>query len=87
MEKNPAPAKEAYRLALKPVDPITRIAHAKPASLLFRFARSDEHIKKEDAIAFYDAASHPKEVKWYDGKHELRVEAARARTRVFFREV
>lgn len=77
LEAAPAPAKEAYRLALKPIDPITRIAHAKPASLMFQFANSDEHIKKEQAIAFYDAASGPKEVKWYDGKHELHVEAAR----------
>lgn len=73
----PAPAKEAYRLALKPIDPITRIAHAKPAALLFQFANSDEHITKEQAIAFYDAASEPKQVKWYEGKHELRIEAAR----------
>jgi dienelactone hydrolase len=77
LKSAPAPAREAYRLALKPIDPITRIAHAKPASLLFQFASSDEHIKKEQAIAFYDAASGPKQVKWYDGKHELRVEAAR----------
>jgi cephalosporin-C deacetylase-like acetyl esterase len=73
----PAPAKEAYRLAFKSIDPITRIAHAKPASLLFQFANADEHITKEQAVAFYDAASEPKQVKWYDGKHELRVEAAR----------
>ena len=72
-----APAKEAYRLALIPIDPITRIAHAKPASFLFQFANADEHITKEQAIAFYDAASEPKQVKWYEGKHELRVEAAR----------
>lgn len=73
----PAPAKEAYRLALKPIDPITRIPDAKPASLLFQFANADEHITKEQAIAFYDAASQPKQIKWYEGKHELRVEAAR----------
>ena len=77
LKATPAPAKEAYRLAFIPIDPITRIAHAKPASLLFQFANADEHITKEQAIAFYDAASEPKQVKWYEGKHELRVEAAR----------
>lgn len=77
LEASPAPAKEAYRQALKPIDPITQIAHAKPASLLFQFANSDEHIKREAAIAFSDAANAPKQVKWYDGKHELNVEAAR----------
>jgi dienelactone hydrolase len=74
----PAADKEAYREALKPVDPITHVASAAPADLLFQFANSDEHIKKEAAIAFSDAASSPKEVTWYDGKHELNVEAARS---------
>lgn len=56
---------------------ITQITRAAPATLLFQFANSDEHIKKEAALAFFDAASNPKQVKWYDGKHELHVEAAR----------
>ena len=73
----PAPDKEAYRQALKPIDPITQIAQAKAAALLFQFANSDEHIKREAAIAFYDAARGSKQVKWYEGKHELNVEAAR----------
>lgn len=73
----PTRDKEGYREALKPVDPITQITGAAPASLLFQFANSDEHIKKEAAMSFYDAASKPKHVKWYDGKHELHVQAAR----------
>jgi dienelactone hydrolase len=77
LAKTDASFKDAYRQALKPVDPITQIAHARPATLLFQFANADEHIKKEAAIAFADAASKPKEIKWYDGKHELKVEAAR----------
>lgn len=73
-----APDKESYRQALKPIDPITQITRAsRSTTLLFQFANSDEHITKEAAIAFYDAASTPKQVKWYDGKHELHVEAAR----------
>ena len=73
----PAPDKEAYRKALKPIDPITQIMRAAPASLLFQFAKSDEHITRELALAFSGAASRPKQVNWYDGKHELDVEAAR----------
>ena len=69
--------KEAYRQALKPIDPITQIARAVPATFLFQFANSDEHIKREAALAFSEATRRPKEVKWYDGKHELHVEAAR----------
>ena len=73
----PEPDKEAYRQALKPIDPITQIARAAPATLLFQFANSDEHITREAALAFSAAASKPKQVNWYDGKHELHVEAAR----------
>jgi len=73
----PAADKEAYRAALKSIDPMTQIAFASPATLLFQFANSDEHIAKALAIAFFDAASRPKQVRWYDGKHELNVEAAR----------
>ncbi len=73
----PGPDKEAYRQALNPIDPITQIARAAPADLLFQFANSDEHITKEAAIAFSGAATSPKQIKWYDGKHELNVEAAR----------
>lgn len=73
----PAPDKEAYREALNPIDPITQIARAAPATFLFQFAKADEHITSESALAFSAAASRPKEVKWYEGKHELDVEAAR----------
>ena len=83
LKKNDDPFKEAYRQAMNPIDPITQIASAVPARLLFQFANADEHIKREAAIAFYDAASQPKEIKWYDGKHELNVEAARADRRAW----
>jgi dienelactone hydrolase len=73
----PEAEKEAYRQALKPIDPITQIPRAAPATLLFQFANSDEHISREAALAFANAAGNPKEIKWYDGKHELHVEAAR----------
>lgn len=83
LKKNDDPFKAAYRQAMNPIDPITQIARAAPARLLFQFANADEHIKREAAIAFYDAASQPKEIKWYDGKHELNVEAARADRRAW----
>ncbi len=77
LKKNDDTFKQAYRQAMNPIDPITQISRAAPARLLFQFANADEHIKREAAIAFYDAASQSKEIKWYDGKHELNVEAAR----------
>lgn len=69
--------KESYRKSLNAVDPLGQISRARPATLLFQFANSDEHIPRAEALAFSDAASQPKEVKWYDAKHDLEVEAAR----------
>jgi cephalosporin-C deacetylase-like acetyl esterase len=77
LNKKDDPFKATYREALAPVDPITHIPRARPAALLFQFANSDEHIPKAEALAFSGAASKPKEVKWYDAKHDLLVEAAR----------
>jgi predicted esterase len=77
LRKTDDPFKEAYRQALKTVDPISHISHAAPATILFQFANSDEHIPRAEALAFSDAASKPKEIKWYDAKHNLDVEAAR----------
>jgi cephalosporin-C deacetylase-like acetyl esterase len=76
LNKTADPFKATYRQALSPVDPITYIPRARPAALLFQFASSDEHIPKAEALALSGAASKPKEVKWYDAKHDLLVEAA-----------
>ena len=76
LRKQDAPFKEAYRQALGPVDPVTHISHVAPATILFQFANQDEHIPKVEATALFDAASKPKEVKWYEAKHDLNVEAA-----------
>lgn len=77
LESITAADKEAYRQALNPIDPITEIVRASPATLLFQFANSDEHVTKDQAMGFFNAASAPKQVKWYDGKHELHVPEAR----------
>lgn len=72
-----AKGEEAYRQAVKEVDPIRYVSRALPAALLFQFANNDKYIPKETALAFFDAASQPKQVKWYDAIHDLNVEAAR----------
>ena len=69
--------KSSYRQALSPVDPVSQIPRAAPATILFQFASRDEHIPKTEAEAFYEAASQPKQIKWYDSKHDLNVDAAR----------
>ena len=68
---------EAYRQTLNEVDPINHISRAAPAALLFQFANTDKYIPKTAANQFFDAASKPKHILWYDAEHELNVEAAR----------
>jgi dienelactone hydrolase len=68
---------EAYKQAVKDVDPIGYVTHTAPATLLFQFANNDKYISKEVANAFFGAASKPKEVKSYDATHDLNIEAAR----------
>ena len=75
--ENSDSSKEVYRKSLSDVDPITHIARAKSAKLFFQFANQDEHITKTEAESFFNAAGKTKQIKWYDGKHELNVEAAR----------
>ena len=69
--------KEAYERAVKPFDPIIHVAHAAPATVLFQFANTDHFITREDAMTFYEKASQPKEVKFYDAEHDMNVELAR----------
>ncbi|CAN5818198.1 hypothetical protein BH18ACI4_BH18ACI4_11860 [soil metagenome] len=68
---------EAYRQAMKEVDPIQHVSRAKPARLLFQFANNDIFISKSVADEFFGAASEPKQVKRYDSEHDLNIEAAR----------
>jgi dienelactone hydrolase len=68
---------DAYKQAVKDVNPIAFVSHAAPASLLFQFANNDKYISKEVAEEFFNAASKPKEAKWYDATHDLHIEAAR----------
>jgi len=77
LRKKDDPFKTAYRQSLKTVDPISHIPRAAPAKILFQFASRDEHIPKTEAEAFFNAASQPKRIKWYDSKHDLNVDAAR----------
>lgn len=52
-------------------DPVYYVAHAAPASLFFQFATRDQYITPEDAQAFIDAASDPKQAEYYRGGHQF----------------
>lgn len=75
--KTAAKGEDAYRKAVQDLDPMHYVARAAPAVVLFQFANNDKYISKEAASSFFDAASEPKQVKWYDARHDLNVDAAR----------
>jgi len=70
-EKTNREGAENYRKALAPVDPVHHIARSASASLLFQFATEDIYIDRKTALDFYDAASEPKMIKWYNTAHEM----------------
>jgi len=51
------------------LDAVHYIKKAAPASLFFQFSSNDEFISKDQANTFYDVASSPKEVAWYETDH------------------
>ncbi len=57
---------DKYIEVLASVDTIHYIEHASPATLFFQFAKHDVFISKEEADAYFNAASEPKRIEWYD---------------------
>jgi poly(3-hydroxybutyrate) depolymerase len=66
---------EAYAQAMDPVDPIHYIGHAAPSTLFFQFGRFDSTMLPMAPLEYFDAASEPKEVRWYDAGHGLNSQA------------
>lgn len=62
---------DTRRASTAPLDPVCWIGLATPASVFFQFARWDGYIQPEDAQAYFDAASDPKEMKEYRTMHDL----------------
>jgi cephalosporin-C deacetylase-like acetyl esterase len=59
------------RTVTMPLAAISYVSSAKPLSLLFQFARKDRGFSLSAMNRYYNAASEPKAVKWYDTGHEL----------------
>ncbi len=63
---------QAYLAAMAPLDACHYIGHAVPARLFFQFARADAFVAAQDGQRYFDLASEPKQIAWYDGcDHEL----------------
>jgi dipeptidyl aminopeptidase/acylaminoacyl peptidase len=56
---------------IEPLDAIHYVGSLEPTALLFQSARLDPGVPEEQARAFFDAASQPKTLKWYDTGHEV----------------
>lgn len=53
------------------LDAVKFAPYAAPVSLFFQFARQERVMTEEHMRKYYEAASEPKQVRWYDAGHEL----------------
>jgi cephalosporin-C deacetylase-like acetyl esterase len=75
-ENTPPEAWEAMLVAEAPYDACHYISQAAPSSLFFQFARHDDFISVQDAEHYFELASEPKQIAWYENcNHELSKEA------------
>jgi dienelactone hydrolase len=65
------PARSEFIKQMTPLDPVTHIAKAPPAAVLLQFATRDFHVPHEIAEEFWQAASEPKEIIFYDAHHGM----------------
>ncbi len=65
-----------YIDAMAPLDPKRYVAKAAPARLYMQFAHADFYVPERTGQMFFDAASEPKEVSWYDAGHDVRHDEA-----------
>jgi uncharacterized protein len=67
----PAQDRERWLAAMRPIEPINFVGQAAPAALLFLAGTKDESIPQQDARRYHQAASQPKQVRWYEAGHFL----------------
>ena len=72
-------ARDEFIRQFSSFDPVSHIANLSPAPVLFQFGTDDPHVPKERAEEFFDAASQPKEIIWYEAGHGLNEAATRDR--------
>ena len=62
---------EGFLRAIEPLDASHYVSRLAPTVLLFQSAHMDPGVPDKDAQDFFDAASEPKQLKWYDTGHEV----------------
>jgi dienelactone hydrolase len=74
--KIPPEVFEAYMDAMAPLDARHYIGQAAPAHLFFQYARNDPSVLPQDGEVYFELASEPKRIAWYDDcGHELNARA------------
>ncbi|RXE56021.1 hypothetical protein ABH15_07420 [Methanoculleus taiwanensis] len=68
-------ALERYRRTLAPIDPEGAVGHAAPSALFFQFGLRDDFFTREMSLEFFENASEPRTIQWYDAGHYLSDEA------------
>jgi hypothetical protein len=76
-----------YLRAMRPLDPIERIAESGPAHVLFQFAERDFYIAPMSALEFQRAAPNGSELRTYETGHDMRLAKIRADRRAFLARV
>ena len=72
----PPEAFEAMLAAEAPFDACHYIGRAAPSQLFFQFARLDDFVSVKDGERYFELASEPKRIAWYDNcNHELSAQA------------
>jgi uncharacterized protein len=71
----PPKQRERWLAAMRPIEPINFVGKAAPAALLFQAATMDEAVPRQDTLRYYQAASQPKELRWYEAGHSLNCDA------------
>jgi hypothetical protein len=75
-ERGAAPEDLAgYEEAMKPIDAVNYLPHVAPNALFLQFGSEDTRPSPEMGQEADDAASKPKQAKWYQGGHELNDQA------------
>ena len=69
----------AYVRAYSVIDPVRYVSRAAPASLLFQNGTQDPISPVKDVNTYFNAASGPKELRWYETGHDLNEQAREER--------
>ena len=64
---------------MTPIESIRFIPNAAPTALFFQAGRLDTAVLPADTQTLYDAASAPKEIRWYEAGHGLGLKSQRER--------